>query len=287
MKYAFIKIHSQSHKVSHLCSVLGASKSGYYDWLDRPVSATQNVNKRLLTKIRCFHNASHQTYGSPRIHQDLIASGEQVSVNRVAKIMKTAGIQSKMAKVFMVTTNSKNTLAPAPDRLKRVFHTEKPNQAWVSDTTFIRTRQGWLYLAMVLDLYSRQIIGWAMSERNNAKLVVDALLMALTRRRRTQSIIVHSDQGSTYASGSYQELLGRHNLLCSMSRKGECYDNAVAESFFGTLKTELVDHKDYQTRLQARQSLFEYIEIFYNRQRRHSYLGYLSPDQYERAMPFH
>jgi transposase InsO family protein len=140
---------------------------------------------------------------------------------------------------------------------------------------------------MVLDLYSRQIIGWAMSEKNNAKLVVDALLMALTRRRQTQKVIVHSDQGSTYASGSYQELLGRHNLLCSMSRKGECYDNAVAESFFGTLKTELVDHEDYRTRLQARQSLFEYIEVFYNRQRGHSYLGYLSPDQYERAMPFH
>jgi transposase InsO family protein len=201
--------------------------------------------------------------------------------------MKTAGIQSKMAKVFMITTNSKNTLAPAPDRLKRVFRTEKPNQAWVSDTTFIRTRQGWLYLAMVLDLYSREIIDWAMSERNNAKLVVDALLMALSCRRRTQKIIVHSDQGSTYASGSYQKLLGRHNLLCSMSHKGERYDNAVAESFLGTLKAELVDHKDYRTRLQARQSLFEYIKVFYNRQRRHSYLGYLSPDQYERAMPFH
>lgn len=287
MKYAFIKLHSNSHKVNRLCSVLAVSKSGYYDWLDRSPSATQSSHKRLLTKIRCLHQASHQTYGSPRIHQDLIASGEQVSVNRVAKIMKTAGIQAKMAKVFMVTTNSKNTLTAAPDRLKRAFRTEKPNQAWVSDTTFIRTRQGWLYLAMVLDLYSRQIIGWAMSEKNNAKLVVDALLMALTRRRRTQTVIVHSDQGSTYASGSYQELFGKHNLLCSMSRKGECYDNAVAESFFGTLKTELVDHEDYRTRLQARQSLFEYIEVFYNRQRRHSYLGYLSPDQYERAMPFH
>ena len=197
--------------------------------------------------------------------------------------MQSAGIQSKMAKRFVITTNSRNTLAPAPDRLKRDFRTTKPNQAWVSDTTFIRTRQGWLYLAMMLDLYSRQVVGWAMSDRNNTKLVVDALQMASARRVLEQPLIVHSDQGSTYASSDYQRLLKDNDMLPSMSRKGECYDNAVAESFFGTLKTELVDDEDYRTREQAKQSLFEYIEVFYNRKRRHSYLGYVSPSEFERA----
>ena len=283
MKYAFIKNQRQRYPLTRLCTVLSVSTSGYYDWLDRPVSTTERNNRSLLTKLRCFHQASRQTYGSPRLHQDLIAAGEHVSVNRVARLMQSAGIQSKMAKRFVITTNSKNTLAPAPDRLKRLFRTSKPNQAWVSDTTFIRTRQGWLYLAMMLDLYSRQVIGWAMSERNNTQLVVDALQMATARRNMQQAVIVHSDQGSTYASGDYQRLLKENGMLPSMSRKGECYDNAVAESFFGSLKRELVDDEDYRTREQAKQSLFEYIEVFYNRQRRHSYLGYVSPNEYEQA----
>ena len=283
MKYAFIKNQRQWHALTRLCSVLNVSTSGYYDWLDRPPCATERMNKRLLSKIRCFHQSSRQTYGSPRIHKDLLTSGEHAGVNRVAKLMKAAGIRSKMSKRFIITTNSKNTLAPAPDRLKRVFRTTQPNQAWVSDTTFIRTRQGWLYLAIMLDLYSRQVIGWAMSDRNNTKLVIDALQMAVARRHIEKPVIVHSDQGSTYASGDYQRLLSQHGMLPSMSRKGECYDNAVAESFFGTLKTEWVDDEDYRTREQAKQSLFEYIEVFYNRQRRHSYLGYVSPNEYEQA----
>ena len=286
MKYAFIKKQRHKHALTHLCSVLSVSTSGYYDWLGRAASATQQSNNGLLTKIRCFHQSSRQTYGSPRIHKDLIASGESISVNRVAKLMRGAGIQAKMAKRFVITTNSKNTLAPAPDRLKREFRTIKPNHAWVSDTTFIRTRQGWLYLAMMLDLYSRQVIGWAMSDRNNTQLVVGALQMAISHRDTKAPIIVHSDQGSTYASSDYQALLISHDMLPSMSRKGECHDNAVAESFFGTLKTELVDDADYRTREEAKQSLFEYIEVFYNRQRRHSYLGYVSPAEYERANAF-
>ena len=286
MKYAFIKKQRHKHALTHLCSVLSVSTSGYYDWLGRAPSATQQSNNRLLTKIRCFYQSSRQTYGSPRIHKDLIASGESISVNRVAKLMRGAGIQAKMAKRFVITTNSKNTLAPAPDRLKREFRTIKPNHAWVSDTTFIRTRQGWLYLAMMLDLYSRQVIGWAMSDRNNTQLVVGALQMAISHRDTKAPIIVHSDQGSTYASSDYQALLISHDMLPSMSRKGECHDNAVAESFFGTLKTELVDDADYRTREEAKQSLFEYIEVFYNRQRRHSYLGYVSPAEYERANAF-
>ncbi|MFT5074932.1 MAG: putative transposase [Patiriisocius sp.] len=197
--------------------------------------------------------------------------------------MQTSGIQAKTAKRFVLTTNSRNTAAPSPDQLQRLFRRANPNEAWVSDTTFIRTRQGWLYLAMILDLYSRQIIGWAMSDRNNTKLVVDALLMARSQRRNAKSVIVHSDQGATYASGEYQSLIAKNGFVSSMSRKGECHDNAVAESFFGTLKTELVDDEDYRTKQQAKQSLFEYIEVFYNRRRRHSYLGYVSPAEFERA----
>ena len=281
MKYAFIRSHSRHHKITRMCDALGVSSSGYYDWLGRPESARCKENRRLTTKIRCFHQASRGTYGSPRIHRDLLASGEKAGVNRVARLMNQAGIQSRMARKFVITTHSKNTLQPAPDRLQRDFEPARENLAWVSDTTFIPTRQGWLYLAIVLELYSRQVIGWAMSDRNNSKLVQDALTMAAWRRGRVRDVIVHSDQGSTYASGDYQQQLKTSDLICSMSRKGECLDNAVAESFFGTLKTELVDHEDYRTRQSAKQSLFEYIEVFYNRLRRHSYLGYISPVEFE------
>lgn len=281
MKYAFIRAHSQQYSVSRLCEVLGVSSSGYYDWRDRPESARSKRNRQLVAKIRVFHQVSRETYGSPRIHRDLVDYGERVGVNRVARLMRQHGIQSKMAKRFVITTESKNTLQPAPDRLKRCFAVDAPDKAWVSDTTFIPTRQGWLYLAVVIELYSRQVLGWAMGNRNNAQLVQDALTMALWKRGRVSSVIVHSDQGSTYASSDYQLLLEANALDCSMSRKGECLDNAVAESFFGTLKTELVDHEDYRTKEDAKRSLFEYIEIFYNRRRRHSYLGYVSPVDYE------
>ena len=198
--------------------------------------------------------------------------------------MRDNNIQSKMAKKFVVTTDSKNTMAPAPDHLQRNFRTAVVDKAWVSDTTFIPTRQGWLYLAVMIDLFSRSVIGWSMSKNNDSKLVQDALLMAIWRRGRKAGVIVHSDQGSTYASNDYQQLLKDHGLICSMSRKGECLDNAVAESFFGTLKTEWVDDR---TRDEAKQDLFEYIEVFYNRQRRHSYLDYMSPEEYERLHDSH
>ncbi len=228
MKYAFIKGHRTHYGLSLLCRTMEVSVSGYYDWLGRPPSKTQTTNQRLLTKIRCFHKASRQRYGSPRIHQDLVYSGEKVSRPRVARLMKTAGIQSKMAKRFVITTNSKNSKAPAPNRLKREFRVREKNKAWVADTTFIRTRQGWLYLATMMDLYSRQIIGWAMSERNDTKLVTDALIMSVSRRGKVDNVIVHSDQGSTYASSDYRKLIKDEGLVCSMSRKGECHDNAVA-----------------------------------------------------------
>lgn len=281
MKYAFIRAHSEEHRISRFCSVLGVSVSGYYAWRDRPESARAQRNRQLIARIRAFHKASRRTYGSPRIHRDLTEAGEAVGVHRVARLMRRHGVQSKMAKKFVITTDSKHTLRPAPDLIKREFTRGARDQAWVTDTTFIPTRKGWLYLGVVLDLYSRQVIGWAMREKNDSQLVQDALTMALQRRAKVRGVIVHSDQGSTYASSGYQSLLAEHGLVCSMSRKGECLDNAVAESFFGTLKTELVDDADYPNHDTARQSLFEYIEVFYNRQRRHSHLGYLSPVQFE------
>ena len=283
MRYAFIRENHSSHSVSTLCDVLNVSSSGYYDWLDRPMSKTAKKNRQLTAKIRCFHKASNDIYGAPRIQRDLNDDGEHVSRQRVGRLMKRAGIQSKVVKKFVVTTDSKATTKPAPDRLRRCFAIPEPNQAWVTDTTFIRTRKGWLFLAMVLDLYSRKIVGWSMSDRNNTQLVSDALTMAFWRRKVSTKIIVHSDRGSTYASFGYRNLIVENNGLCSMSRKGDCYDNAVAESFFSSLKTELVDHEDYRTKEQARQSVFKYIELFYNRRRRHSYLGYVSPNEYERA----
>ena len=265
-----------------MCAVLDVSSSGYYDWRDRPESPRTQRNAQLVRLIKHHHGASRETYGSPRIYQDLVASGESVGLNRVSRLMRTHGIRSKMAKKFVITTDSKHTMKPAPNLLKQQFNTSSPNQSWVTDTTFIETRKGWLYLAIVLELYSRKVIGWSMSDKNNAELVREALTMAMWHRGKVKDVIVHSDQGSTYASGSYQTLLQTKEMVCSMSRKGECLDNAVAESFFGTLKTEHVDHEDYRTHVQAKQSLFEYIEVFYNRKRRHSYLGYISPVEFEK-----
>jgi len=282
VKYAFIREHSQVHKITRLCELLEVSTSGFYDWFDRPESNRSCENRMLTKKIKHFHQQSNEIYGSPKIHEDLIDDGETCGVKRVARLMQVADIKSKMARKFVITTDSKNTLQPAPDLLKRNFTFNKQNEAWVSDTTFIATREGWLYLAIILDLFSRQIIGWSMSTRNNTQLVQDALTMALWRRGKVNEVIVHSDQGSTYASGGYQQQLKDNRLRCSMSRKGECLDNAVAESFFGSLKNELVYHEDYRTRVEAKQSIFEYIEVFYNRKRRHFSLSYMTPVDYEK-----
>ena len=287
MKYAFIQAHCQQYRLTRLCDALEVSASGYHDWRERPESHRARENWLLTERIRHYHRQSRGLYGSPKIHQDLIGDNEPCSVNRVARLMKAADIQSKMARQFILTTDSKNTMQPAPDLLQRHFTVEKPDTAWVSDTTFIGTREGWLYLAVILELFSRQVIGWAMGNKNNTELVQAALTMALGRRGPVRDVIVHSDQGSTYASGAYQQQLNDHQLRCSMSRKGECLDNAVAESFFGTLKNELVVHEDYRTKEQARQSLFEYIEVFYNRQRRHASLRYLTPVEYETRYACH
>jgi transposase InsO family protein len=281
LKYEFIRHHRKEQKVIKLCEVMEVSTSGFYDWLKRPESERSQENRRLTEKIRHYHQQSREIYGSPKIHEDLVADGETCGIHRVARLMQRAGIQPKMARKFVITTDSINTMEPAPDLLQRQFDVDQPNEAWVSDTTFIATREGWLYLAVVLELFSRQVIGWAMGKHNNAVLVQDALTMAIWRRGEVKDIIVHSDQGSTYASNDYQEQLQDNELRCSMARKGECLDNAVAESFFGTLKNELVYHEDYHSRAKARQSIFEYIEVFYNRQRRHASLNYLTPVDYE------
>jgi len=281
VKYAFIQQHREEHKVTRMCEVLEVSPSGFYDWVNRPESARCLENRALTQKIAYFHQRSRGIYGSPKIYADLVAAGERCSENRVARLMREADIQSKLAKQFVITTDSKNTLAPAPDLLQRHFRVDRQDQAWVSDTTFIPTREGWLYLAVILDLYSRMVIGWAMGNKNDTTLVQEALTMALFRRGQVEDVIVHSDQGSTYASGDYQRQLQAHQLRCSMSRKGECLDNAVAESFFGSLKNECVYHEDYPTRADAKQSIFEYIEVFYNRQRRHATLKYLTPVEFE------
>jgi putative transposase len=281
VKHAFARKQRPNHSLEILFSTLDVSTSGYYDWLGRPTSKTTQDNSRIVTKIRGFYNASHSIYGDPQIHKDLIDDGENINRQRVARLMKMYGIQSKMAKKFVITTHSKYTLSPDPDLLKRCFRTKRMNQAWVTDKTFIRTRQGWVYLAMMHELYSPKVIGWAMSDRNNTLLVCDALMMAYWRQGKIQEVIVHSDQGSTYSSNEYRKLLKEHNMLCNMSRKGECHDNAIAESFFSSLKTERVDDEDYFTRSEVKKSIFKYIKVLYNRQRRHSYFGYISRIEYE------
>ena len=282
MKYAFIREHSETYKITRLCALLDVSSSGYYDWYDRPESNRSRENSVLTEKIKHYHQQSNAIYGSLKIHEDLIDAGETCGINRVARLMQAADIKSKMARQFVMTTHSKNTTQPAPDLLKRQFKVDSHNTAWVSDTTFIGTPEGWLYLAIILDLFSRQVIGWSMGTKNTTELIQDALTMAIWRRGKIKDVIVHSDQGSTYASPGYQQQLKDHQLQCSMSRKGECLDNAVAESFFGSLKNELVYHEDYKTRAQARQSIFEYIEVFYNRKRRHTFLNYMTPVDYEK-----
>ncbi len=266
-----------------MCRVLSVSRSGYYDWRDRPESIRAQRHRGLTEKIRYFHQISRETYGSPRIRADLLEAGEPVGENTVALLMRRAGIVPKTIRKFRVTTDSRKTV-PAPNRLQRQFTANRLNERWVSDITFIPTREGWLYLAVIIDLYSRAVIGWAMDKRMKTTLVTDALKMALMRRKvRSPLLLLHSDQGSQYAAADYRTMLATKGIECSMSCKGNCWDNAVAESFFHTLKTELVHHEDYLSRTQAKTSIFEYIEVFYNRQRRHSHIGQMAPLAFEAA----
>jgi len=263
-----------------MCEVLEVSRSGYYAWLDRPPSKRELHHQELLIKIKEFFNDSRNTYGAIRIAEDFYDEGVSVGKNTIARLMRKHGIIPKTTKKFRLTTKSKNTVAH-PNYLKQNFKVEKANQKWVTDITFIPTREGFVYLSAILDLHSKVVVGWSMSHRMNRDLVTDSLKMALDDRKPDAGLIIHSDRGCQYGSDAYQRMLKHNGLICSMSRKGNCWDNAVAESFFHSLKTEEVMHDNYQNRSQAKMRVFDYIEIFYNRKRRHSSLGYVAPLVYE------
>jgi putative transposase len=282
LKYAFITDHRHEFPVMVMCQALDVSPSGYYAWRRRPPSQRQQANEALVEKIKTVHKENRSTYGSPRITRALQAEGQVCSQNRVARLMKTHGICAKMGKVFKRTTQSDPSAWASPNLLAQDFHAFFLNQTWVSDITYIRTGEGWLYLCIIMDLFSRQIIGWAMESYLTKALVQQAFDMACHRSQPGRGVIFHSDRGSQYTSKKFRAQLEKKGFIQSMSGTGNCYDNAMAESFFHTLKTEEVYFQLYATRTQARASIFEYIEIFYNRTRRHSALDYLSPVEFVR-----
>lgn len=290
MRYAFIRAHAGEYPVQRLCAVLQVSRAGYYAWCQRgtqPASARQQANTALVEQIRAIHAASRTTYGSPRVHAELQARGVRCGKHRVARLMRMAHLQGLIRHRRRVrTTDSAHAYVPAPNVLARRFREVRdPNTVWAADITYIPTVEGWVYLAAVLDVASRRVIGWAMHASLERHLTLDALRMALLHRRPKRSkehqLLHHSDRGSQYACTEYQQLLQQHGLTASMSRRGNCYDNAIVESLFATFKTELLDRCAWQTHAEVRHAVFEYIEVWYNRQRRHSSLGYRSPAEYE------
>lgn len=284
MRFAFIDKHRGKWPLRFVCECLAVSPSGYYRWRRHPGRFGRYGRLRAVRPaIHEAYAASRQTYGSPRVHAALVAQGVACCVNTVAKIMREDGLCARRKRKYKVTTDSSHSLPVAENLLARNFVRSAPNQVWVSDITFIPTDEGWLYLATTLDLYSRRIVGWSMGDRMTSDLVIDALAMAVTQRNPPAGLMHHSDRGSQYASAAFQQMLAAHGMVCSMSRKGEVYDNAVMESFYATLKGELVSLAHYATRDEARQAIFEWIEVFYNRQRLHSSLGYRSPADYEAA----
>jgi putative transposase len=283
MTFRFIHEHRACWPVRLLCETLEVSAAGYYAWLKRPLSAAQQRRDALLVEIRTIHAFVKARYGSPRIHAELDARGHDCCVNSVAKLMHDNDIRAKTARKFRCTTDSAHDLPVAENLLDRQFEAARANEVWLADITYIPTREGFLYLAAVEDLYSRMVVGWSMADHMESRLVVDALEMAVARRLPEEELLAHSDRGSQYASDHYQSLLGKHGIECSMSRRGDCWDNAPMESFFASLKKELVHDADFETRAEARAALFEYIEVFYNNQRRHSSLGYVSPAEFEQS----
>lgn len=281
MKFHFIAAHRADFRVRSLCRVLGVSPSGFYAWVRRPAPRQAQRNAALLVHIRAAHAASRRTYGAPRIHQELRAQGLPAGRHRIARLMRREGIVACTERRFRWTATARAELPAAPDRLRRDFTAEAPDQRWVSDITSVRTGQGWLHLAVVLDLYARRIVGWAMAPLLDQALAHEALAMALAERRPAPGLLFHSDRGGPFLSLRVQQLARRARLILSTSRPGRCLDNAVAESFFHTLKTELVYQHRYRTREEARLAIFEYLAAFYNRTRRHSSNGYRSPDEQE------
>jgi len=275
--------HEKDYAVSSLCQVLGLNRSGYYAWRGRSESGRSRENGRLLTEIREIHRQYKGRYGSPRMAAELRSRGFACGEHRVARLMRQAGIRAKAPRRYRVTTDSRHALPVAPNLLDRSFDVARPNEVWACDITYIWTTEGWLYLAVVLDLHSRQVVGWSTSSRIDTDLTQLALDRALIHRDPETSLLHHSDRGSQYAAEQYQRLLAEHGIICSMSRKGNCWDNAVVESFFASLKKELIHRERYQTREAARAALFDYIEVFYNRVRRHSTLGQRSPVEFEQS----
>jgi putative transposase len=285
VKFAFIQNDLRAYPADVACQVLEVSRSGYYAWRERPVSRRQQRREELAVKIHAVHAESRRLYGSPRVYRALAAAKQAVCQNTVAKIMREQDLRAKSKRKFVPrTTDSAHDRPIAPNVLDRQFHTDAPDCKWAGDITYIPTDEGWLYLAGVIDLCSRRIVGWSMADHMRTDLVSDALAMALARRRPKAGLLHHSDRGVQYASDDYQGLLSKHGIEASMSGKGDCWDNAVMESFWATLKTELVHHEHYATREQARRSIFEYIEVFYNRKRLHSSLGYVSPETFEAGL---
>lgn len=283
MRYRFIQAEKASYPVEVLCQVLTVARSGYYAWCRRPMSVRTQQNQWLMTRIRTCYHASRGRYGSPRIHQDLRAQGMRVGRHRVARLMRLQGLRSISRRRAWKRSGEAGPDIVAANTLRRAFAATRPNEKWVSDITYVPTRQGWLYVAVLMDLYSRRIIGWAMDEQMTTTLTLKALEMALQQRPVPVGLLHHSDRGSQYGAMAYQLRLAARGIRCSMSRPGNCWDNAVVESFFATLKTELLSAElAYRTRQEARTAIFEYMEGFYNRTRRHSTLGYLSPAEFER-----
>jgi len=287
MRYACIQRHRGEFEVLLMCRVLEVTRSGFYAWLKSVPSARARTEERLRVEVREIHEMSRGRYGSPRIHAELQARGERVSRKRVARLMSQNGLRGKKRRRFKVTTNSNHTYPVAPNVLDRKFDVDEigvADQVWAADITYVPTREGWLYLAIVLDLASRLVVGWSMGETLESSLAIDALNMALQRRKPAAGLLHHSDRGVQYASNDYRALLEGKKVVASMSRKGNCWDNAVAESFFATVEIELIQDEDWHTRNEARGAIFEFIEVWYNRQRRHSSLKYQTPAEFDKRL---
>jgi len=281
VKYASIAQYGEEFDIVMMCRALEVSKSGYYDWKKRGVSSRSTSTRLLDAEILQQFTLEKGRAGAPRLTKRLKKAGIACSKNRVARRMRSLGLRAKAAKKFKATTNSNHSLPTAPNLLKQDFNALAPNQKWVSDITYIWTEEGWLYLAVIVDLYSRLVVGWSMSERMTSALVCDALQMALFRRRMPEGVILHSDRGSQYCSKEYQTLINKHHLICSMSKRGDCYDNAAMESWNHSLKVEAIHRHSFSTRKEAKEHIFDYIEVYYNRYRLHSSIGYLTPVEFE------
>jgi putative transposase len=281
VRFVFIAAEKALYPIRLLCEVLDVTRSGYYAWVDRPVSPKKIADARLLVEIKAALVRGRGAYGSPRVHRELRAHGIRVGKKRIERLMRENGLEARQKRRFVHTTDSRHEHPIAPNVLDREFNVDQANQAWVGDVTYIPTAQGWLYLAVLLDLFSRRIVGWATSAINDRDLALSALNQALRARRPRPGLVHHTDRGSPYASDDYRRVLAAHAITASMSRTGDCYDNAVAESFFATLKAEHVDHEDFATHELGTASIGDYIEAFYNCARRHSHVGYVSPIEFE------